>query len=144
MWPVVDELAAVLGDLPVGERAAQRPAAAADAVGGLVQLDAVAGLAQAVGAGQPGEPRPTTTILGPPEARAEPASLPSAVRPNAATPASLTKIRRVVRRESASAAAAASCTARASGVRAMGGTMDRPGRTGLGSDAQNRWLEASK
>ena len=52
----VDELATVLDDLPVGEGAAERPATAAGAVRRLVELDAVAGLTQAVGAGQPGEP----------------------------------------------------------------------------------------
>ena len=35
---LVDQLAAVLGDLPVGELAADRPAAAAQRSGGLVQL----------------------------------------------------------------------------------------------------------
>ena len=43
---LVDQLAAVLGDLAVGERAAERPAAAADPVRGLVYLRDDAGLLQ--------------------------------------------------------------------------------------------------
>ena len=35
---LVDQLAAVLGDLAVGERAAERPAASAEPVGGLVEV----------------------------------------------------------------------------------------------------------
>ena len=44
---LVDQLAAVLADLAVGERAAQRPAAAADPVRGLVDLRRVARVAGA-------------------------------------------------------------------------------------------------
>src|SRR5215218_7715819 len=54
--PLVDQLAAVLGDLAVGERAAQGPAAAAETVGGLVEVGRVAGLLQLVGAGEPRQP----------------------------------------------------------------------------------------
>jgi hypothetical protein len=49
----VDELAAALHQLPVGERAPQRPAAAADAVRGFVHGCRLAGLLEPVGAGQP-------------------------------------------------------------------------------------------
>ena len=53
--PLVDQLAAVLGDLAVGEGAAQRPAASADPAGGLVDLRGVAGLLEAVRGGQAGK-----------------------------------------------------------------------------------------
>jgi hypothetical protein len=49
---LVDELPAVLGDLAVGEGAADRPAATAHAVGGLMHLGDVPGLLKAVGARQ--------------------------------------------------------------------------------------------
>ena len=52
---LVDQLAAVLGDLAVGERAADRPAAAADPVRSLVDLGDVAGLLEPVRAGQAGQ-----------------------------------------------------------------------------------------
>ena len=55
---LVDELAAVLGDLPVGERAPDRPAAAADPVRRLVDLRRVPGLLQAVRARESRQPRP--------------------------------------------------------------------------------------
>ena len=52
---VVDELAAVLVELSVGERAAAGPAAPAESIGGLEDLGDVAGLPQPVGTRQPGE-----------------------------------------------------------------------------------------
>ena len=52
---LVDQLATVLGDLPVGERAAQRPAAAADAVGRVVDVGRDPGLLQAICASQAGQ-----------------------------------------------------------------------------------------
>ena len=52
---LVDQLTAVLGDLPVGEEAANRPAAAADPVPGLMDLGDDTGLLQPVRRGQPGE-----------------------------------------------------------------------------------------
>ena len=51
----VDQLAAVLVDLAVGEVAAAGPAAAADPVRSLVDLCRVPRLLQAIGGGQPGE-----------------------------------------------------------------------------------------
>ena len=53
--PLVDELAAVLADLPVGERAAERPAAAADPVRRLVDLGDVTGVPERVRGTEPGE-----------------------------------------------------------------------------------------
>ena len=52
---LVDQLPAVLGDLALGEVVAQRPAAAAEPIGGLVEVGAVARLLQPVGAGEAGE-----------------------------------------------------------------------------------------
>ena len=52
---LVDELAAVLADLAVGERAAQRPAAAADPVRRLVDLGHVARVPERVRGAEPGE-----------------------------------------------------------------------------------------
>ena len=52
---LVDQLATVLGELSVCERASQRPAAASDPVGRLVDVGGVAGLLQPVRAGQAGE-----------------------------------------------------------------------------------------
>jgi hypothetical protein len=54
---LVDELAAVLRDLALGEDAAERPATAADAVGALVNRGDAAGLLQTVGSCQPGQAR---------------------------------------------------------------------------------------
>jgi hypothetical protein len=53
--PLVDQLAAVLGDLPVRERSAERPAAAADSIRCLEDLRGIPGLLQPVGTRQPGE-----------------------------------------------------------------------------------------
>ncbi len=55
---LVDQLASVLGDLPVCERATERPASAADTIGRLEDLRHVPHLAQAIGARQPGEASP--------------------------------------------------------------------------------------
>ena len=52
---LVDQLAAVLDDLALGERAPESPAAPADPVGRLVDLGVVAGIAQRVRGTQPGE-----------------------------------------------------------------------------------------
>ena len=53
---LVDQLAAVLGDLAVGERpGAVGPAAPADAVGSLVDLCGVAGALEVIRAAQPGQ-----------------------------------------------------------------------------------------
>ena len=49
---LVDQLAAVLGDLPLGEVAAARPAAPAEPIGGLVEIGPVTSLLEPVGAGQ--------------------------------------------------------------------------------------------
>ena len=49
---LVDQLAAVLGDLPLGEVPPPRPAAPAEPVGGLVEVGPVSGLLEPVGAGQ--------------------------------------------------------------------------------------------
>ena len=51
----VDELAAVLGDLAVGEHVPRRVAATAEAGAGLIYRWAVAGLLQAVSGREPGE-----------------------------------------------------------------------------------------
>ena len=53
---LVDQLAPVLGDLAVSEGAANRPAAPADTVGGIVDLRFVARLFELVGAGESGKP----------------------------------------------------------------------------------------
>jgi hypothetical protein len=53
---LVDQLAAVLGDLAFRERVAQSPAAAADPVGGFVDVGVVAGVLQRVRGAQPGQP----------------------------------------------------------------------------------------
>jgi hypothetical protein len=53
---LVDELAAALDQLVVGEGAPQGPATAADPVRGLVHGRRLAGLLELVGAGQPGQP----------------------------------------------------------------------------------------
>jgi hypothetical protein len=55
---LVDQLAAVLDDLPLGEGAAEGPAAAADPIRRLVDLGLVAGLAEGVRGVEPGEPGP--------------------------------------------------------------------------------------
>ena len=103
---LVDQLAAVLGDLSVRERAAQRPAAASDPVGRLVDVGGVAGLLQAVRAGQAGEAgsddddaRCRRGARGGREA----AERRDAERAGAGAPK---QVRRVVRRSSAAAASA--------------------------------------
>ena len=65
----VDQLAAVLVDLTVGEVPAARPAATADAARGLVDIRREPGLLQAIGGRQAGEPRPDD---GDPAARSAP------------------------------------------------------------------------
>ena len=52
---LVDQLAASLGDLSVGEGAAQRPAAAADAARRLMHFSEKAGVAERVGGAESGE-----------------------------------------------------------------------------------------
>jgi hypothetical protein len=56
--PLVDQLPAVLGDLALREGATNRPAPPADAIGGLMDLSAVAALPEAVGTRQPRQAGP--------------------------------------------------------------------------------------
>ena len=116
--PVVDQLAAVLGDLSVRERSADRPAPAAEAVGRLMQRRGIAGLLEPVGAVRPASPPPTTTIFGASTRVAARAVRATALAPTAAAPKAAPRpssCRRVVR--TSSRFETASSIRAASGVR---------------------------
>jgi hypothetical protein len=101
----VDQLPAVLGDLAVGEDAADAPAAAARAVRGLVELGGVPGLLEPVGRVRPASPPPTTTMRGAVAACASGSHGRASATPAVMAPARLSASRRVV---PAAASAAAS------------------------------------
>ena len=118
----VDQLAAVLVDLPVGEVAAAGPAASADPVRSLVDLRRVPRLLQAVGSRQPGETGADDDDPGRGERLApQPAGRRrrAARRLRAPSPAPASSWRLVVRASSSAIFETASSTAFASGVRAI-------------------------